>query len=210
MRMLALILISAISLASSSAFAASYTYTGNFYSGFEGFLFGTFNNVQASLSFDAPLEANRTLADVQAVAGFTLTMSGWGGLTLSSDGQVTGPANTQGGWLLNNVSAQVATDSDGRISAWDLGMMAYDSLGNGGHWISSSSSATLLSLPGGSQLAFDYVYDAAGFGGPGDQAGFAPVAAGVWVDTVDRSLVPEPGTALLMGLGLAGLAAQRR
>jgi hypothetical protein len=108
MRTLVLILISALSLASSSAFAASYTYTGNFYSGFEGFLlFSTFDNVQASLSFDAPLEANRTLADVQAVAGFTLTMSGGSGLTLSSDGQVTGPANTQGGWLLNNVSALV-------------------------------------------------------------------------------------------------------
>ena len=209
MRTLALILISAISLASSSAFAASYTYTGNFYSGFEGFLFGTTDFVQASLSFDAPLEANRTLADVQAVAGFTLTMSGGSVLTLSSDGQVTGPANTSGGWVLNNVSAQVATDSDGRISAWQLGMSAYESFG-GGHWISSSSAATQVSLPGGSQLAFDDVLDATPFSPAGDQFALASDAPGVWVDTVDRSLVPEPSTALLMGLGLAGLAARRR
>ena len=201
MRLLALLLISALSLASSSAFAASYQQidgtiidpiqSRSDLGGGDLAYFGSnlepFANLTGADLFNADLafadlrntdlaSANLTGANLfnADLAFANLTGADLFGANLASAHLLNtdlASANLTGADLTNAVL--VGTDLGGAILA----------------------NAEELGTTFGAAL-YDINTDFTG-------TGFDPVAAG-W------TLVPEPGTALLMGLGLAGLAARRR
>ena len=174
MRTLTLILISALSLASSSAFAASYQQI-------DGTIVDPIQCWSGCVG-DHPYSGNNLepLADLVGAA-----LSG----SYLLDANLTG-ANLSGA-ALNSAVVFGANLSDANLTGTDLsGSDLFQANLTG----ANLSGADLTSTTG--PALYDINTDFT-------STGFDPVAAG-W------TLVPEPGTALLMGLGLAGLASRRR
>ena len=222
-----LILVVLVSLASSSAFTASYQrIDGSIVDPIQNVSGGDHpyrrNNLEPSAILSS---ANLTNADLfNADLSFaTLSFANLGGANLTSAnlsgallieasliGADLGGADLSGAGLvlsvlsgadlananLFNADLSVANLTGTDLTGANLTGATMNALLSGANLSGASlANATHLALSGGAAL-YDLDTDFTG-------TGFDPVAAG-W------TLVPEPGTALLMGLGLAGLASRRR
>ena len=188
----------------SQSFATTYTYTGNSFTDYwnfstrssDKFLSSPDDKITGYFTVNSPLAPNSSFNIVAAALGsgtasFSFTSGGYN----ITDQSILGYSMH---YMTGTPNLTVMTDSSGEISQWWIKLV------NLSETASIYSSYTISGLFPQTDSLENFTANTA------NTAAFNSSLPGQWTRSDSNAPVPEPGTMLLFGTGLTGLAAVRR